>query len=48
MAEPENKNINRLRAEIYGRRRETETSLMARAIFHQAEMNSRKIDEKNE
>ena len=48
MAEPENKKINRLRAEIYGRRKETETSLMARAIFHQAEMNSRKIAEKNE
>jgi alkyl sulfatase BDS1-like metallo-beta-lactamase superfamily hydrolase len=48
IAEPENKTVHGIRADIYGQRKNAETSLMSRGIFHQVEMNSKKISEKSE
>ncbi|MBI4765059.1 MAG: MBL fold metallo-hydrolase [Deltaproteobacteria bacterium] len=45
LADPENKKVHGIRGEIYQQRRKEETSLMARAIFNQAEMDSKKISE---
>ncbi|MDB2433478.1 MBL fold metallo-hydrolase [Luminiphilus sp.] len=45
-AEPENKAVHQVRAEVYQYRRTTETSLMAKGIFGSAANQSRQISEK--
>ena len=45
LADPKNRKVNSIRSEVYRRRRESETSLMARGIFGQAESQSKRIAE---
>jgi len=47
MVDPENPGIHGIRADIYRRRRESETSLMASGIYGQAEGYSREISDKD-
>ena len=46
LADPENARVHGIRSEIYRQRRESETSLMARGVFGQAEAHSKEMAEK--